>query len=294
MSLDIIITHYKEPLNMLYNLLDSIELQQDKREVQVIIVHDGTNDYVDKKYSFKINEINLDTNMGVSNARQVGFENGTSDYVMFCDCDDMFIDMLALHKIYKQIEEGFDCLIYSFAEEFAPNKFIKRGCEDNTFVHGKVYNRRFLIENDISWNKKLTKHEDLYFNCFAISLSENTIRKDDMIYSWKWNSNSVTRRELFILNSYMDLFESYDELIKKFLITGQTKNAAANAYLMVCRCEEDLKNKIWKKYPKQFSEFKRELKKFKSKRFQLLKNLTKEDKKDLNEKLFKEKQYEEI
>ena len=73
--------------------------------------------------------------------------------------------------------EGFDGLVSVFIEEsrFPENgeiTYINREM-DSTFVHGKVYNRKYLTKNKIQFNPKLTVHEDSYFNCLAQKCSTN-------------------------------------------------------------------------------------------------------------------------
>ena len=71
--------------------------------------------------------------------------------------------------IFREINTApFDVLVSTFIEEMRVPElnYINREM-DSTFVHGKVYNRKYLLDNNIRFNPKLTIHEDSYFNCLA-------------------------------------------------------------------------------------------------------------------------------
>ncbi len=80
-------------------------------------------------------------------------DTASAEYVMFCDADDMFLSGLALYTLLALAEKGFDALVCDFMEEVQD---VKTQCSrffphkrDQTFVHGKVYRRQFLLDNNI-------------------------------------------------------------------------------------------------------------------------------------------------
>ena len=91
--------------------LSSIALQKTNFKFLVTIINYGS----EKNYSneidlFKnlldINVINLDKNVGVAKARQIGIDNTNGKYIVFIDSDDVFYDCISLQKLYNLVEDG--------------------------------------------------------------------------------------------------------------------------------------------------------------------------------------------
>jgi glycosyltransferase involved in cell wall biosynthesis len=205
MTLDILIPHYKEPETTIKYLLDSIQVQQgiDFSKIKVIIVNDGHEVVLSKKflkqYTFNLQYIIKD-HEGASAARNKALEVSTADYVMFCDADDMFIDCTALWQIFINLKPEITILKSAFVAEIlnenlndknkdvtslfyliAPKSQKVIGHSD-TFVHGKVFKRHFLIDNDIKWPIELGYGEDSYFCKVALSLADNVAYYDKPFY----------------------------------------------------------------------------------------------------------------
>ena len=235
MKFQILIPHYQETEEEIAPLLDSIAIQQsvDFNEVGVIICHDGLEikDLVfNKTYPYEIKQIRQE-HKGVSAARNACLDAATADYVMFCDADDMFYSVCGLYIIFREmgIDNGFDSLVSVFIEESRnpdPEKndeilYINHDM-DSTFVHGKVHRRKYLIDNKIRWNEKLTIHEDSYFNILCQNLSKNVKYCPMPFYLWKWRDASVCRHDpKYILKTYKNMLDSNDALIDEFIKRGQ-------------------------------------------------------------------------
>ena len=225
MKLDIIIPHYKEPWSVCKHLFQTIETQGGVffGNIRVIIVNDGEEGvlfgsvqramYNLASYPFTVDYIVKD-HEGVSAARNEGLDASDADYVMFCDCDDGFLNNYALSVIFSGMQEGFDMCMSNFIEETFEsdgNPRIVNHNEDLTFMHGKVYRRQFLIDNDIRFDNRMTIHEDAYFNMLAYSVLKTNNGKlkkiNTPLYVWRWNNDSVVRkdREDFVLKTYADV-----------------------------------------------------------------------------------------
>ena len=230
MKLQILITQYNETDEVVKPLLDSIAIQQgvNFNEVGVIICNDGTDTYLSEEllgsYKFHI-EYWKNEHKGVSGTRNALMDMATADYIMFCDCDDMFVNNCGLYHIFLYIADGFDTLNSSFIEE---TKY--RGTDhivyithekDATFIHGKVHRRRYLIDNNIRWNEELTIHEDSFFNIQCINFTENAKYCETPFYLWKYRDGSVCRSDpKYMLKTYSDLISSNDALIDEFVKRG--------------------------------------------------------------------------
>ena len=239
MKFQILIPHYKESAEVIKPLLYSIAIQQnvDMNEVGVIIVHDGTDILELGEYPFDIKQIKAE-HCGVSATSNRALDEACADYVMFCDCDDMFYNACGLWILFREMEIGFDALISVFTEETRHPitkevLYINRDM-DSTFVHGKVYRREYLVEQKIRFNPKLTIHEDSYFNCLAQKCSTNVKYCQTPFYLWKWRDESVCRHDpKYILKTYNNMLDSNTALVKELLHRQKINDAQFYAVAMI-------------------------------------------------------------
>lgn len=229
-TLDIVITHYNEPFEIVKPLLDSIQFQRnvDFNLIKVYFVNDGKEGSINPelftKYTFDITFL-VTEKFGISNARNAGFEQGNSDYVMFCDCDDTFYHVNAINEILQLAENNVDIIINNFYEEVIVGKEIKlhKHKNDEVFVHGKTYRRYFLESNNLKFNKLLTYHEDYYFNKLCITLTDNVIYSDEPSYLWTTRKDSICRKEPdYMQKTYNSLIDVNDCIIERFIQNALT------------------------------------------------------------------------
>lgn len=231
MKLEILVPHYTEKQKDIEPLLDSIAIQQsvDFNEIGVIIAYDGPDAFKlpektwAKKYPFAIKHIHAPKG-GVSATRNAALDASKADYVMFCDADDMFCHVCGLHIVFNEIDNGgFDTLVSCFTEETRHPEtkqpmYINHDM-DSTFVHGKVHNRKYLIDKKIRFNDSLTVHEDSYFNILAQNCASPERAKYCItaFYLWRWRDASVCRHDPdYILKTYNNMLDSNDALIDEF------------------------------------------------------------------------------
>ena len=227
--LDIIIPHYREGEAVIKKLLDSIAFQQkvDFDSIGVIIANDGfevtlSQEFLDS-YPFSIKYI-LHTHQGIGLTRQFGLDYSTADYVMFCDDDDMFNSVYGLFVILTAIKhEGGDGVISPFYEELENKLAIHRNKE--IYVHGKVFRRNFLIENNIRWHPNLPFSEDVYFVSLAICLAKKILAVDVIFYSWCNNSKSASRQPQFMGKIYEHVIDSNVYLIEDLMAHNEVEHA---------------------------------------------------------------------
>ena len=245
MKLQILVPQYRETEEIIKPLLDSIEIQQNidlANEVGVIIVNDGTGvhlsrDFLDR-YTYRI-DYYLNEHQGVSATRNACLDHATADYVMFCDADDMFYNACGLYIIFREIENGgFDSLVSAFIEESRIPEtreavYINHDM-DSTFVHGKVHRRKYLLDNNIRWNDKLTIHEDSYFNCLCQRLAGELKYSQTSFYLWRWRDASVCRHDPeYILKTYNNMLDSNEALVDEFIKRRRLQDAQFYATSMI-------------------------------------------------------------
>lgn len=257
MKLQILVPQYKEDDSVLKNLLNSIEVQQSvdlSKDVGVIIANDGSDvrlsDEFLHSYSFPVEYLLCD-HAGVSATRNACLDAAKADYVMFCDADDMFLNVCGLYIIFREIANGgFDTMSSVFVEE---NKNPKTGeilylnrQMDSTFVHGKIHRRRYLIDKNIRWNPELTIHEDSYFNCLCQSLTPEIKYAQTPFYLWKWRDESVCRHDpKYILKTYNNMLDSNTALIREFLRRKKKDRAMFYATTMIFDAYYTMNKEEW-------------------------------------------------
>ena len=226
---NILIPQYNETEKDISNLLDSIAIQQniDFNEIGVIICNDGSDillsdDFL-KSYQFDIQYFK-EPHKGVSATRNFLLDKSDAKYVMFCDADDMFYNACGLWILFREFDCGdFDTLFSVFIEETRDidgNIIYITHDFDNTFVHGKIHRRQYLIDNNIRFNDSLTIHEDSYFTLLTQNCTDSSKVKycPTPFYLWKWRDNSVCRHDSkYILKTYTNMIDSNNALIDEFI-----------------------------------------------------------------------------
>lgn len=219
-------------------------INQTYKNIEIIVVNDGSTDntkhivntIINEYTSYKINLINI-PNGGLANARNVGLELATGDYMCNLDSDDfldsnIFEDIANLNKPFdicfygwKDIDENTQKVIgeynlnfleYSISGPEAALRKLKRQiwiCQGNA-----VYNLKMIKDNKI-WNVKgLNQGEDWYFITRAlikakevVSIPKNsfncTLRNTSMMHS---NFNTSHLQFYVILQRLFEDVTKYD------------------------------------------------------------------------------------
>lgn len=262
--LDIIITHYNEPFDVGEKLFQIINLQRciDFDAIRVIVVHDGTEPFPDEyfsRYKYKVDQIKI-PHGGVSAARNAGIEAATGEWLMFCDFDDMFLNVYALRDYFNVLPtDRFDMIwCRTTHEDYLNGKhilaFMLEG-QNYLFTHGKAYRRQFLIDKKIRFDPELTFNEDGHFNAVVIARTPHyrigELKTRNVPYGWLRRTGSVTtghnredeanycqfRRNLKVTAEYENGDERY---------AGMVTRTVYDAYFMIhgSRISKAMKQKI--------------------------------------------------
>lgn len=260
MTLDIIVTHYKEPLSTGIPLLRSIAMQElvNFDDIRVIIVNDGEENELCATdltgYPYWIEQMSIPKG-GVSKARNAGLDASDADWVMFCDFDDCFSNIFGLYMIFCAMHEGkYDTLVSTFIEETQDakgNLVLVPHEHDYVFIHGKAHRRMYLLDNNIRFHEKLTIHEDVFFNMLAqkVTEKERIAEVKTPIYCWRWNTNSVVRRDNdddYILSTYDHLMRQRIALTEEFLKRGMNEMAMTTIVKTVVDSYYDCQQHTWR------------------------------------------------
>lgn len=242
-KLEILIPQYNESDATVKPLLDSISLQQgiDLSDIGVIICNDGSDmllsDDLISSYPYCISYHKL-PHKGVSATRNACLDFSTSDYIMFCDADDLFLNNLGIWLIFEEIQKGeFDDLTSEFlAEEYDDSGKFHYGVydHDGIFVHGKVFRRQYILDNNIRFNENLRLCEDCNFVSLAQSLTDNHRYITLPFYIWKWRKGSVSRTGASInFDMQIQMLESNRDLLDKLIDRNLANIAEKYAVQMI-------------------------------------------------------------
>lgn len=149
--------------------------------------------------------INLETNKGVANARQIGISHASGEYIIHCDSDD-WVDKDMYEKLYlKAKETDADIVGCNFRHEFSDIQYdfhqqYANNIEENTrrLINGRIFpslctsltKRSLITENSISFPIGLNMGEDLYFNLHLYLHAKKIVGMDWAPYHYRHTEDS--------------------------------------------------------------------------------------------------------
>lgn len=229
MKLSVIVPQYKETIDQMRPLLDSLYGQAgiDREDYQVVIVNDGVPEYkpdiytLDRLYKgMNIKVMVNPVNGGCGPARQWGVDHTESDYVTFADADDQYMSCFALVNLLEAIEGREDkepvrdMVFAPWVEEQRVNGqwIYYPHPNDMTWMHAKIYRREFLEREEIRFRPDFRVQEDSYFNTIAMCCGYAVRVETEPLYLWKWNDNSTTRANNaeYTYKSFIEYMEHKD------------------------------------------------------------------------------------
>ena len=196
--LQILINHYNETKETVRRFLDSLATQTDA-EFEALLCSDGGDVRLEREdlagYTFPL-AYAYKPHTGVCNTRNVLMDKATAEYIMFCDVDDVFSKPDGLKTLLDAAEETHADVIGSpYESEGKIDDEIKTLTmkEDIIRVHGKIFRREYLTENNIRFPDEMEISGDMMFLWLVYALTRKSVWIENNFYTWKWNPNSVTR-----------------------------------------------------------------------------------------------------
>lgn len=223
MLLDIIIPQYNEDEAKIKRVLDSILNQRnvDFNLINVMIVNDGSDVILKDEFLVLYSKLNIcyiknEKNTGPGLARQFGIDHTDLPYIMFLDADDELFNQNVLENIisYLQKYEPKYLVTSIVIEKLLDDKIVRvvaKGKDTFPWMHGKVFKRSFLKENNLRFSPNVRHLEDSYFTtCVLGALGFQNISYLDMIsYAWLLNKESLTRKKSthnYMVDTFYDYF----------------------------------------------------------------------------------------
>lgn len=182
MKLSIVVPVYNVEQYVRKCILSIINQENDLfREIEVIIVNDGTKDNSVEQIRDLVDKYNNITlvnqqNQGLSVARNNGMKNASGDYVWFVDSDD-WISSDALKVLlpyldgkndivsfaYTKVTEDEEtlCCVYSDeAKTLGGKESFRRRCEFSTMAQRAAYRKQFLTKNNMEFMPGIYSQDD--------------------------------------------------------------------------------------------------------------------------------------
>lgn len=237
--------------------VDSV-LNQSYQNLEIIFVNDSSTDNsmeIIEKYCNTDNRckcINLEKNMGVGNARNIGINQANGKYIAFIDSDD-WVDSNFYIKLYFSITETkanvaiggiktdynnsiSSTLRYEYKfqnlidNRFALNLLTNRYSQDvfiSPIVNNKLYLTSFLRETKLKFDPS-KKAQDNFFSFMLFTYSCNIVLVPDVYYHYYQNDASATHTfGIKYIDDWADILVS----IKEALITSEKYVYFENEYL---------------------------------------------------------------
>lgn len=230
--------------NYLDRCLESLLNQTVKKDVEILLINDGSTDksqdickkYIEKGLDARV--INK-KNGGLTSVRNLSIKESQGDYLLMIDGDD-WLELNTVETIFNNLED-LDLLCFGlkwiykdkivYDERFKSdgvytenivNTIFKN--EINTGVCNKVFRTDLLKKNRISF-PEIKGAEDYIFIYDYLSSCSKVKKIDKFLYNYYQRENSLSneKSEEFYLNSLIVL----DELIKR---TENSKKETPNFY----------------------------------------------------------------
>lgn len=190
--------------------LDSV-VNQTLKEIEIICIDDGSTDgtlAVLEEYAQNDERIILvkQKNIGVATTRNNAIKNSTGDFIIFCDADDYYPTPDILETLYtKAIENNVLICGGEFSEFTNDNKKLQQNFPDSVVngylfdkegiidykdyqfdygFHRFIYNREFLLKNDIFY-PIYKRFEDPPFFVNAMIQAKQFYAIDKIVYAYR-------------------------------------------------------------------------------------------------------------
>lgn len=204
--------------------------------LEILVSDDGS----EKSYQYlflfypKIKIIHSKRNFGAGVARQKALDKATGDFVCFLDADDLLKPCI-FDKINEEMLHSYDIINYNvYHKKFNENDSCVYDSHTQSITHGKIFRRKFLVENNIRFDPNFRYYEDTYFTMTCFLHTKKILYVDEIGYTLIDNFKSTTKQIPDFLNT--TIYENVDvqcTLIERYygsLITKKDAFAKYNEY----------------------------------------------------------------
>lgn len=234
-------------------LIDSIT-NQEYLNYELIIINDGSTDNTENiclKNIQKNSKIKYFTkkNSGVSDTRNFGIKKSIGDYICFIDADDILSTKYLSDFIDAFSQNEYDMVSCSYKKIYSdaiPEKdiseciIIKEYTEENMFeilydkyggyLWNKIFKRKIIIDNKITFNKDIAMSEDMLFIFEYLKCSKKVGCFDKENYYYRIIKSSASKK--LSNERWFTIFKTFDEIKKdKKIFSTKFYNRLMYAYI---------------------------------------------------------------
>lgn len=236
-------------------------LNQSYKDIEIIILNDGSTDNSYKNIEHLIKENNIKyfeiENKGIAHARNFLIEKVQTPYFLFLDADD-YLENDAMFIIDNNMEDNLDILSFNLSMvdtlTFDKPEFkTKKGSEVfNLFLNTSklfntavcyVYNTQFFKNNNFKYPEFTLYHEDAYLTPLVLLKSNKVKGIKNSLYFYDKVDNSITTTTNYenIKRKSYDVLNHFDSLIKTIKDYSLDKETLINYHNYIA-------NELLKKY----------------------------------------------
>jgi hypothetical protein len=194
----IIITAYNYDRYIERAIRSCLEQSLDKRQYEIIVVNDCSTDntkVILDNYSDQIRAFNLEENVGLAAARNLGVQKAKGQFVVFLDADDyIHRDMLLIQQTFLYENNSLDAVSidYYFVDERGTH--LKHVCaEDKPIACGIMFRKDLLLDIGLYDEKfRAREEEDLRIRFLKKYSIYNIILP---LYRYRMHDSNLTKNE---------------------------------------------------------------------------------------------------
>lgn len=251
-DISFIIPVYNTPLELLNRCIQSIELIAEFIKIEILIIDDGSYDYI-QEYVSKSSNSNIlyyrKENGGVSSARNYGIKKARGKYLFFCDADDELIPNTLINK--KEYLFKYDLVIFdierkenkdSYHWRVLKSDFGKISTKDilpelittNNLNSpcSKLFRKEMIVDNTILFNEKMITAEDLDFVIEFILKKPKILYINECGYVYHREESSRLKRLSKYPDQYLDninfIYNKLILIINTFSLENNIRNKLDN------------------------------------------------------------------
>lgn len=226
-------------------------IEQTYKNTEIILVDDGSLDdsgNIADEYATRDNRIKVlhKTNAGVSAARNSGLDAATGDFVCFSDGDDYVMPNYVEHLLklcltyHADVAYTVDMYTTFHNEHIANNQVKVITPEDATEnilcykvpigVYSKLFNREFLVKNNIRFLEDVYIGEGFNFNTACFQRANKVVMSNERIYFYRRDNEASAMTKFKAAKCQMAL--KAIDIIKENLVlkSARIENAWTFAY----------------------------------------------------------------
>ncbi|WP_432452681.1 MULTISPECIES: glycosyltransferase family 2 protein [unclassified Agarivorans] len=226
----------------LWQCLNSLS-EQILQSIEVIVVIDASPDdsyQLVRKFSAQsslaITLLNLKSNVGLAQARNIGIKHAQGRYLAFVDSDDfvakaMYADLL--QQALAQDADWVSCGFTKFSEQHV-EQYQHREIIENTSVCNKLFKRQFVLQHALEFPVG-EWFEDEIFSYMAEILATKVCHVEQPHYHYRHNPQGICRKPGADKQRLHARMCSIADFMQRIELANLTTVAAPLCLQMLCR-----------------------------------------------------------